>query len=342
VRRVNHLQLVAACIVVAVSCAACSTAARSVVATTRPSSPEETFAAVHPPYRVGFETLTLVDHLRTTPQNGTAPALGYRTLSTYVLYPASGTPTASPVSGATPSHDGNPFPVIVFAHGLDSNGPIYEPLLYAWAKAGFVVVAPTFPLSSISAPGGDTATDLINQPGDLTFVLTQILALSGRAGNLLSGMVDPRRIGAVGHSLGAMTVLAWAENTCCEDKRVDAAVIIDGTETPTFGTDRYFAGHTVPILVVHGTADETIPYANGKKIYADAKAPKYMLSLIGAPHVSFLQFSLTPEAPPKWEGVDVQSVVDFLEGELDHNPSDLSNFSRVANVAQVAKLQADP
>lgn len=346
-RRFDHLKLAGALFVIVVSGAACSTAARSsttktpqATTTTRPA-PKETFPVVHAPYRVGFETLTLVDRSRTTPANGSAPALPYRTLSTYVLYPATGTPSPSPVSHAPPTHEGGPFPLLVFAHGLDSNGPIYEPLLYAWARAGFVVVAPTFPLSSISAAGGDTAADLINQPGDLTFVLDKILALNKESGNPLSGMVDPRRIGAVGHSLGAMTVLAWAENTCCEDNRVDAAVIIDGTETPTFGTAKYFAGRTVPILVVHGTADQTIPYANGKKIYSDAKAPKYMISLIGAPHVSFLQFSLTPEPTPKWENVDVQGVVDFLEGELDHNPADLSDLSRVANSPGIARLQAD-
>ena len=42
-------------------------------------------------------------------------------------------------------------------------------------------------------------------------------------------------------------------------------MIIDGTEA-TFGTGKFFEGRTVPILVIHGTADQTIPYANGEKI----------------------------------------------------------------------------
>lgn len=285
--------------------------------------------------------LTFVDHSRSTPANGTAPSTPYRTLPAYILYPATGAPAQKPVTGAAPSQVGAPFPVIIFAHGLDSNGPIYGPLLYEWARAGFVVVAPTFPLSNIAAPGGATAADLVHQPADLSFVLTQVLQLSTSAGNPLTGMIDPRRIGAVGHSLGAMTVLAWAENTCCQDHRVDAAVIIDGTET-TFGNGKFFAGRTVPILVIHGTADQTIPYANGKKIYEDAKTPKYFISLIGAPHVSFLQFSLTPQPPTKWENVDVQGVVDFLDGELDHDAASLKSLSTVANVAGIAKLQSDP
>ncbi len=232
-----------------------------------------------------------------------------------------GAPTAQPTANAQPASDGEPFPVIVFAHGLDSLGLAYDPLLQQWAERGFVVVAPTFPLSNIAAPGGDTAKDLVNQPGDMSFVLSQVLALSKQSGNPLSGMIDPRRIAAVGHSLGAMTVLAWTQNTCCMDPRVDAAVIIDGTEAP-FGKGRFFAGHrTTPILVLHGTADRTIPYVQGKKIYEDAKTPKFLISLIGAPHVSFLQLGPPDQKPPRWEGVDVNSVIDFLDGELDHDNS---------------------
>jgi predicted dienelactone hydrolase len=229
--------------------------------------------------------------------------------------------------------------LIVFAHGLDSDGFVYDPLLQQWVERGFVVVAPTFPLSNIAAAGGDTAKDLVNQPGDMSFVLTQVLALSKQSGNLLSGMIDPRRIAAVGHSLGAMTVLAWTENTCCEDPRVDAAVIIDGTETP-FGKGRFFAGRrATPILVLHGTADRTIPYSHGKRIYADAKTPKFFVSLIGAPHVSFLQLGAPSEKPPRWENVDVNSVVDFLDGELNHHNQGLHDLAVVGNTKGIARFQ---
>ena len=278
---------------------------------------------------------------RSTPKHGDAPATPFRTLSTFVLYPAAGAPSTNAVSGARPASEGSPFPLIVFAHGLDSNGPIYGPLIEQWAAAGFVVVAPTFPLSSISAPGGASVVDDIAQPGDLSFVLTQVLSLSQKKGNVLSGMIDPHRIAAVGHSLGAMTVLAWSEDTCCEDPRVDAAVVFDGVEA-FFGKGAFFAGRTVPLLVLHGTADQTIPYKDGRQIYLDAKPPKYFVSLIGAPHVSFLQFSLTPQKPTVWEHVDVQSVIDFLEGELDDDGAALKSLAAVAEDPGVATLRQDP
>ena len=289
-------------------------------------------------YGVGQETLNLVDNSRRTPANGSAAELPYRKLTTWVLYPSTVAPTKNPVANAPPAIAGKPFPLIVFAHGLDSEGFIYDPLLQQWVKQGYVVVAPTFPLSNIAAPGGDTAKDLASQPGDMSYVLTQVLTLSEKSGNLLSGMIDPKRIAGVGHSLGAMTVLAWTENTCCRDPRVDAAVIIDGTET-NFGHGKFFEGRTTPILVLHGTADKTIPYSAGKRIYEDAKPPKFLVSLIGAPHVSFQQLGPPGQKPPKWENVDAQTVLDFLNGELNHSPAALRRLATVGQQPGLARIQ---
>jgi dienelactone hydrolase len=333
--------------VLAVTTAACSDTSGSPARTSDAGSGTTTTTQAEiplpsgTPHRVGSETVNFVDHSRGTPANGSAPATDYRDLSTFVLYPAIGGPTPIPVPSAPPASEGKPFPLIVFAHGLDSNGGIYRPLLQQWASAGFVVAAPTFPISNIAAPGGASAADLVAQPGDMSFVLTQVLALSRKSGNDLSGMIDPRRIAAVGHSLGAMTVLAWTEDTCCEDPRVDAAAIFDGTEA-NFGKGTFFGGHTVPLLVLHGTADQTIPYSSGKAIYTGAKAPKFFISLIGAPHVSFLQLAPPGTKAPVWEHVDVQSVIDFLEGELDHDSVSLHDLTALANDPGVASLKQDP
>jgi len=285
--------------------------------------------------------MTFVDHSRATPSNGKNPAEPYRSLTTLVLYPALGAPATGVSENEAPARAGRPFGLIVFAHGYGSSGAEYTPLLEQWASAGYVVAAPTFPLSSSSAPGGPSLVDYEAQPGDLSFVLTRVLALSAGPSGVLSGMIDPRRIAAIGHSLGAMTVLAWSEDTCCEDPRVRAAVVFDGVEAP-FGTGSFFAGRTVPILVIHGTADRTIPYSGGQKIYADAKAPKFFVSLIGAPHTSFLQSFDATLKPPVWEHVDVQSVLDFLAIELDHDGSATKSLDSVAEAPGIARIEQDP
>ena len=290
---------------------------------------------------MGSLVLDLVDHSRSTPSDGKAPGKPYRDLSTLVLYPAEGSPSAQVFQGAPPDKQSGPFALIVFAHGYGSDGAQYAPLLAQWAQAGFVVAAPTFPLSSGTAAGGPSLVDYEAQPGDLSFVLARVLALSRTHTGALGGMIDPHRIAGVGHSLGAMTVLAWTEDTCCLDPLVDAAVVFDGVQAP-FGKGSYFVGRTVPLLVLHGTSDKTLPYRGGQNIYADAKPPKFFVSLIGAPHTSFLQSFDQSLETPVWEHVDVQSVIDFLALELDHRDSALESLDETATVAGIARIAQVP
>ena len=41
---------------------------------------------------------------------------------------------------------------------------------------------------------------------------------------------------------------------------------------------------TVPVLVVHGTSDDIVPFAMGERLFAAAKAPKRFLKLEGGNH----------------------------------------------------------
>jgi predicted dienelactone hydrolase len=100
------------------------------------------------------------------------------------------------------------------ATGVDNRGDIG--LQRAWAAAGYVVATPTFPFGANRAPDTTTgAMDIPNQPGDLSFVVDEVLGLSADENDPLHGAVDPNRIGAAGHSAGGATVLALAGNTCC-------------------------------------------------------------------------------------------------------------------------------
>jgi len=46
---------------------------------------------------------------------------------------------------------------------------------------------------------------------------------------------------------------------------------------------------TCPVLVIHGTADETIPFNHAQKLYAAARGPKYRLWVEGAGHNDLLE-----------------------------------------------------
>src|SRR6476469_7805203 len=79
------------------------------------------------------------------------------------------------------AHDptaGGPHPLIVFAHGFALTPGTYSRLLRAWTRAGYVVAAPVFPLEDANAPGGPDESDLINEPQDVSVVISRLLTAS--------------------------------------------------------------------------------------------------------------------------------------------------------------------
>jgi predicted dienelactone hydrolase len=300
----------------------------SAAATAR-SAPASTFA-------VGARLETFVDASRPTPANGSFAGSPTRTLPTFVLYPAVGKPGPTDRTGAAPA--GRAFPLIVFSHGIDSSGPTYEPLLRQWAEAGFVVAAPTFPLSRHGAPDGDTIADYPHQPGDVSFVITSMLRLNRDPRRRFRNVIDAARVGVVGHSLGAITTLGVAVNSCCADARIRAAVSMEGIELP-FGSGTFFRGPAVPLLLFHGDADQTVPYSASQRLFADAPSPKYFVTLHGAPHTGFRQTDTATRPAPPWEPVLVTSVVDFLHRYLRGQPAGLTRLRVDATVPGVASLQ---
>ena len=206
-------------------------------------------------FPVATRDVTFVDHSRTTPAVPIAqlPGSKSRSLHTTIWYP----------TGSK-----GPFPLIVFAHGNRGTGKGYELLLSAWAAAGYVVAAPDFPVSSLDLPGIAGLSDIEQQPGDVSFVITKVLALD-RAKGGLGRIIDRSRIGVAGHSFGAVTTLGVAYRSCCRDKRIKAAISMSGTPL-IHGTD--FKGIRTPLLLIHGDADATVSYG-GSVVRVQAGEP---------------------------------------------------------------------
>ncbi|SCL39586.1 Alpha/beta hydrolase family protein [Micromonospora rhizosphaerae] len=200
---------------------------------------------------------------------------GDRPLPVTVWYPAGGT-AGGPPERSAPAATGR-FPVVMFSHGLGARPEDYQLLLSRWAAAGFVVAAPKFPHTG---KGGDgNVLDVLNQPADVSYALTQVLTLDTRAGDPLRGRLDPDRVAAAGHSAGGVTTIGLF--TAGRDDRLDAGVVFAGT---ALGVGTAFAGAAAPQLFVHGEADEVVDYAAGKAAYDAVPWPKAMLSLPKGDH----------------------------------------------------------
>jgi dienelactone hydrolase len=203
---------------------------------------------------------------------------------TLIRYPARGPASTTDAQGAPPARAAGPFPLVIFGHGYNVTPVPYAALLRAWARAGYVVAAPVFPLENANAPGGPNEADLVNQPRDMSFLIGQLLALdTGRAG-FLSGLIDRPQIAVSGQSDGGETALAVAYDRYFLDRRVRAAVILSGAEIPGVGGFD-FPSPSPPLLATQGTADTINPPSFTSAFFDIAPQPKYLLTLFGAPHL---------------------------------------------------------
>jgi dienelactone hydrolase len=259
---------------------------RSTTTTTAP--PPQT------PYGIQSETITLDDPTRDTPARGDVAAVSGRVLSTIILRPEG-------LKG--------PLPLIVFAHGWDSDPSKYTTLLDAWVSAGYVVAAPIFPDSADTLPG-TPVSDFPDEARDLSFVITQLLA--GKGSPFIT--VDPHRIAAAGHSDGGTDVAMLALNPAYADPRIKAYLslssqIPDGVDGP-WGTP--VAGS---LLVAVGTDDEYGLLPDSTQVYQTADMVKALLTVTGGDHLD------TFEADTPQSAAVREETVRFLHAALSSSPA---------------------
>ncbi len=285
-----------------------------------------------PPFAIGLRTLTLIDRSRTIRLPGGASTP--RRLVTVVRYPASGAPGEVDLPGAPPLRSAGPFPLVVFGHGFDVTPAIYAGLLRAWARAGYVVAAPVFPLENAEAPGGPNETDLINQPADLRFVISRLLDSGTAARGPLAGMVDPRRIAVAGHSDGGETALVVAYDGPYRDSRIRAAVILSGAQPPNGGLT--FPHPSPALLALQGTSDPILDPGASQRFFDLAPSPKYLIRLLGAGHLA----PYTTEQPQL--GVVEQATIAFLDVYLKGKHESQRRLTAAGSVPGVTTLEAGP
>jgi predicted dienelactone hydrolase len=230
-------------------------------------------ARLHPgPLAVQTLELRLTDSSRPTAANGDYPGAGERVLDASLWYPAAA--------------DTAPYPLLVYSHGFSAtrHGGAY--LARHLASLGFVVVAMDFPLTHFGAPGGPQARDVVNQPGDVSFVIDRLLAFADTPGHALEGRVDPDRIGAFGLSLGGLTTELVAFHPRWRDPRIGAALSIAGPSylmTPVF----FQTAPELPFLMLAGDIDALVPYGSNAAPIPDKMPGAELVTIHGASHTGF-------------------------------------------------------
>jgi predicted dienelactone hydrolase len=259
-------------------------------------------------------TVTFVDTSRTTAAWGGEPEQPSRTLETIVWYPTDGGSGTTPTDGAPLSGDG-PVPVIVNSHGYgDANfGAAY--LAVPLASRGFVVVSPNYPQSHLGVSGGSRLADVVNQPGDLRFVLDQVLALSADGSSWLANGIDKKKIGAQGLSLGGLTTLLATYNPVLGDKRIKAAMVMAPYSCPL---TKKMLRTNPPLLFIAGNGDRITPLEqNAARTFDKARMPRTLVNLAGATHTAFSGLVSFPSTTSYDTAIGCAAVEGITQEEFD-------------------------
>jgi predicted dienelactone hydrolase len=142
---------------------------------------------------------------------------------------------------------GTPLPVIVWADGgCVRYDKVWAPLLQAWARSGFVVIAITTPpAADPRAAGASTADD---QAHAIDWAATANRPNNGQ----YAGRLDLHKVVAAGNSCGGITTLTLT----ARDPRVRAAFVLSGSSVPPGGTREAAAA-------IMGNIHVPVGYVNG-------------------------------------------------------------------------------
>jgi dienelactone hydrolase len=303
-----------------------------------------------------------VDPTRTTLDYNTTPASvisDKRVIETEVRYPIlSVDPGAAPATGAPPATGYGSFPVVVFAHGYAVMPHTYEPLLDAWVRAGFVVVAPVFPVDNYyawKAQGGGPSpeNDTSNEPVDVVAAVDAVAKRAAHAGSFLHGVADFGRLALAGQSDGATVVAALAygvgyglRGDLARLPSAPRAVGVFSGQELTSQLSPQVTGPPIPyvvpassppaLLAVQSDGDYCNPTSNETQLYgavAPASPQRFFLRLEGADHLGPF------DGQPPWAGVVEEVSSRFFGLALGGGgPKHASTVSRVSTASATSGI----
>lgn len=223
------------------------------------------------------------------------------------------------------------WPVVVYSHCHNCLGLSGATVASHLASHGFVVLAPDHVGNTLFDGLADAsmplnADTLAMRVADLTFVLDT--ALEGNAelvGDGLAGMLDATRVGAAGHSFGAVSV---AGLTASDDRIVAVVPMGAPPESPLF-PGVFLADIDAPMMLVLLTEDNSITEV-GNTLMRDnfeaATSPVWKLEIVDAGHGSVSDLC----------GIAAAYMPGCGEDNRQTNPRETFNYIPVADGLAIA------
>ena len=242
-------------------------------------------------FGVGQRQVTWIDETRGIKKTSDFAGAATRRLDVIIWYPTKDR-AGAPVPDA-PIAPGGPWPLVIYSHGTNGRPDNAMHIVNDLVHHGYIVAAPTYPLSSPVAFTQNRLTDpsdVINQVKDIPFMINRLLA-----DPVIGSSINPNEIGITGHSLGAVTSYFSVYGASVREPRVKAMAMIAGGDPvqAALSSDMGMQGTqhaevSVPALFLTGEKDifnriTGRPYA----AFARVEGPKYQVMISRGVHTWF-------------------------------------------------------
>ena len=218
---------------------------------------------------------------------------------------------------ASPDTSGGPRPIVVYSHGYSGCSTSSTFLTEVLASSGFIVIAPdhtddlkacsieesfkreSFYIFKLLKRAIKISRELSEgkyERGKFRYRFREISAAvdfiidEGKdPSSVFYGMIDPEKIGAVGHSLGAFSVMAVSGAIETEnDTRIGPVVAMSGPGGRVFTSDA-LKNIGDPAMLMYGSEEEMRANKGWgmDKQYEALSPPKFLMSIDGADHLTF-------------------------------------------------------
>jgi len=176
-----------------------------------------------------------------------------------------------------PASTGGPFPIVLFSHGYGGERLYYSHLLAGIASWGYVVVSADYLERGLAAQAlkSTAAPSAAQDSAIMQASLTAVEQASSGSGSPLSGVADPERVAAVGHSAGGGTAFDALDSPAVATAVGWAPVAPAGTPSDK------------PVMLIGAEGDTVVPPARVRTTYRSFRGPKALVEISGEGHNSY-------------------------------------------------------
>lgn len=254
-------------------------------------------------------------------------------------------------------------PLVVISHGFGASRRFASYLARHLASHGITVAAIEHPgsnsLAITNATNGSDlakllpATEFIDRPKDISFLLNELASLNTQPGQL-QGKLNTEKVTAIGHSLGGYTALAlvggevnleqvrqfcktslsvaeplgdWLQCAAAplkqkkfqvQDERVKSAIALNPVIGTLFG-NKGLSRINKPVLMLTATEDALTPALTHQiRPFTQLRGEKYLLTAIGATHLSIVdpayQVGETAKIIREKRGEEIKPLRQLIQG----------------------------